>query len=206
MPFALAPPPRRDRGARGPNERGSRVGLERVEDGTIQVLGIDPQRDGHVVRAQVGYVPERSEFPYRQLTIHAILEHHAAYYDSWERDYADELLEAMRLDATVKLKALSKGEARRVQIVMALAHRPPLIVLDEPTDALDPIAREQFYALLARHLATTPATVIMSTHHVAEAERLATHVGVYGADGSRRRYRAMSSRGPATLPKLLRPG
>ena len=156
----------------------SLLGLERVESGTMDVLGMNPDTDGHLVRAQTGYVPERSEIPYRQFRLKDILAHHAAYFDAWESDYADELMEALRLDPMVRLKALSKGEARRIQVVMALAHRPPFLVLDEPTDALDPIAREQFYVLLARHLATTPATVIMSTHHVYEAERLATHVGV----------------------------
>ena len=154
------------------------LGLERVESGTMDVLGMNPRTEGHLVRAQTGYVPERSEIPYRQLRLRDIVRHHAGYYDSWESDYADELMESLRIDPTVRLKELSKGEARRVQVVMALAHRPPLLVLDEPTDALDPIAREQFYVLLARHLATSPATVIMSTHHVYEAERLATHVGV----------------------------
>jgi ABC-2 type transport system ATP-binding protein len=154
------------------------LGLERVESGTMDVLGMDPAVESHLVRAQTGYVPERTEIPYRHMRLAEILDHHASYYDAWASDYADELMDAMRLDATRRLRQLSKGEARRIQIVMALSHRPPLLVLDEPTDALDPIARDQFYALLARHLATTPATVIMSTHHVHEAERLATHIGV----------------------------
>ena len=154
------------------------LGLERIESGTMDVLGMDPRKEGHLVRAQTGYVPERSEIPYRQLRLREIVRHHAGYYDSWETDYANELMESLRIDPMVRLKELSKGEARRVQVVMALAHCPPLLVLDEPTDAFDPIAREQFYTLLARHLATSPATVIMSTHYVYEAERLATHVGV----------------------------
>jgi ABC-2 type transport system ATP-binding protein len=154
------------------------LGLERVESGSMDVLGMDPRFESHLVRAQTGYVPERSEVPYRQMSVREILEYHAGYYDTWESDYADELLDALRVDPDVRLKELSKGEARRIQVVMALAHRPPLLMLDEPTDAFDPISREQFYAILARHIATTPTTVIMSTHHVHEAERLATHVGV----------------------------
>jgi ABC-2 type transport system ATP-binding protein len=154
------------------------LGLERIESGAMDVLGMDPLVESHLVRAQTGYVPERTEIPYSHMRLAEILEHHGAYYDAWASDYADELMDALRLDASLRLRQLSKGEARRIQVVMALAHRPPLLVLDEPTDALDPIARDQFYALLARHLATTPATVIMSTHHVHEAERLATHIGV----------------------------
>jgi ABC-2 type transport system ATP-binding protein len=83
---------------------------------------------------------------------------------------------ALRLDR--KAGALSKGETRRLQLVMALVHRPPLLLLDEPTDGLDPIARRRTLALLAEHLADTPTTVLISTHHIHELESLADHVGV----------------------------
>lgn len=77
-----------------------------------------------------------------------------------------------------RLGSLSKGQARRVQIVAALAHRPPLLLLDELTDGLDPLAREEVLALLAEHLADTGATAILSTHLVGEIETLIDHVGV----------------------------
>lgn len=73
---------------------------------------------------------------------------------------------------------LSKGETRRLQLVLALAHRPALLLLDEPTDGLDPVARRRTLTLLAEHLADAPATVLVSTHHVQELETLADHVGV----------------------------
>jgi ABC-2 type transport system ATP-binding protein len=73
---------------------------------------------------------------------------------------------------------LSKGQTRRVQLVLALAHRPPLLLLDEPTDGLDPVVRRRTLTLLAEHLADTPTTVLVSTHHVHELDTLADHVGV----------------------------
>jgi ABC-2 type transport system ATP-binding protein len=61
---------------------------------------------------------------------------------------------------------------------MALAHRPPLLLLDEPTDGLDPVMRRTALALLAEHIADTPTTVLISTHQIHEVESLADHVGV----------------------------
>jgi ABC-2 type transport system ATP-binding protein len=76
------------------------------------------------------------------------------------------------------MRALSKGALRRVMLVTALAHRPPVLLLDEPTDGLDPLAREDFSALLVEHMTSAPTTVLWSTHHVHEADRMADHVGV----------------------------
>jgi ABC-2 type transport system ATP-binding protein len=68
-----------------------------------------------------------------------------------------------------------------LQFVLALAHRPPLLLLDEPTDGLDPMVRHRTFAQLAEHLADTPTTVVISTHHIHEVESLADHVGVLSA-------------------------
>ncbi|HKR64839.1 MAG TPA: hypothetical protein VJZ00_13990, partial [Thermoanaerobaculia bacterium] len=64
-----------------------------------------------------------------------------------------------------------------LQFVLALAHRPPLLLLDEPTDGLDPVVRNRTLAQLAEHLADTPTTVVIATHHIHEVETLADHIG-----------------------------
>ena len=96
----------------------------------------------------------------------------------------------------------------------ALAHRPPVLLLDEPTDGLDPLARDDFGALLVEHMADAPTTVLWSTHHVHEAERLADHVGVLrggrlllqapvdAVRGRVRRYRAEVPEGWEGAPGL----
>jgi ABC-2 type transport system ATP-binding protein len=130
------------------------------------------------VRAQVGYVPERQDAPYRSMTCARLLRHAAAFYPEWDHAYADHLARALGVRPERRVGGLSKGETRRLQLVLALAYRPSLLLLDEPTDGLDPVVRRRALALLAEHLADAPTTVLISTHHIHEMESLADHVGV----------------------------
>ncbi|MBA3578363.1 MAG: ABC transporter ATP-binding protein [Gemmatimonadaceae bacterium] len=154
------------------------MNLERPDAGTAEVFGLDTGRAGSEVRAQVGYVPDRQDAPYRSMTSARLLRHAAAFYPKWDHAYADHLTHALGVPPQQRVGGLSKGETRRLQLVLALAHRPPLLLLDEPTDGLDPVVRRRALALLAEHLADAPTTVLMSTHHVHEVESLADHVGV----------------------------
>ena len=154
------------------------MNLERPDAGTAEVLGLDTGRDGPRVRARVGYVPEHSAHPYRWMTCGRLLRHAAAYHPAWDAAYAGRLGSAFGLPLDRRVGALSKGETRRLQLVLALAPRPPVLLLDEPTDGLDPPARRRTLALLAEHLADTPATVVISTHQLHEVESLADHLGV----------------------------
>ncbi len=126
------------------------------------------------------------------MTCRGLLKHVAAYYPTWDHPYADRLSLAFGLRLDRNVATLSKGESRRLQLVLALAHRPPVLLLDEPTDGLDPVVRSRTLSLLAEHLADTPTTILISTHHIHELESLADHVGVCGTGGSSRRCLATS--------------
>jgi ABC-2 type transport system ATP-binding protein len=154
------------------------MNLERADAGTAQVFGMDTARSGPLVRAQVGYVPEHQGHGYGWMTCGRLLQHAAAYYPAWDPAYAEHLSRALGLRPDRGAGTLSNGESRRLQLVLAMAHRPGLLLLDEPTDGLDPVVRRRALALLAEHLADTPTTVLVSTHHVNELESLADHVGV----------------------------
>jgi ABC-2 type transport system ATP-binding protein len=154
------------------------MNLERADAGTAEILGQDSVRRGPEARAQVGYVPERTDSAYRWMTGGALLRHAAAYYPAWDHDYAARLCLAFDLRPQRRIGALSKGEHRRLQLVLALAHRPPVLLLDEPTDGLDPVVRNRLLALLAEHMADTPTTVLISTHQIHEFNSLADYVGV----------------------------
>ncbi|HST60104.1 MAG TPA: ABC transporter ATP-binding protein, partial [Longimicrobium sp.] len=154
------------------------MNLERPDAGRAEVFGLDTGRDGPRVRAQIGYVPEHHGHGYRWMTCGGLLRHASAFYPAWDGAYAAHLGTALGLRLDRRLGTLSKGENRRLQLVLAMAHRPSLLLLDEPTDGLDPVVRRRALALLAEHLADTPTTVLVSTHHVHEVESLADHVGV----------------------------
>lgn len=181
----------------GPNGAGKttllRVLLDllRPDAGRAEVLGREPRREPAEVRARIGYVPERQDFHYGWMTVEGLIRHHASYYPAWDEDYARDLIGRLEVPTDRKFARLSKGQARRVQIVLALAARPPLLLLDEPTDGLDPMGKKQVLGLIADHLAATPTTVLVSTHLVYEVERLGDHLGLL-RDG---RLTAQVSRG-----------
>lgn len=194
------------------------LNLVRPDSGRAEVMGLDPRRSGPEVRAQIGYVPEGGETGYRWMSAGRLLEHHAAYYPSWDAEYAARLCRILEIRPDRRIAHLSKGQTRRVQLVMALAHRPPLLLLDEPTDGLDPMARDEVLGLISEHLADTGCTILVSTHLVYEVERIADHLGVLRqgrlvAQVSRERlhrmlrlYRAEGPRGwvgPSDLPGTL---
>lgn len=168
----------------GPNGAGKsttiKILLDLVEptSGSVEVLGLDPRKHAALVRANVGYVPEQLEWGYAWMKAGRVLEHHARYFPSWDSEYASQLFKSFDLRLDQNLGTLSKGQGRRVHLAMALAHRPPLLILDEPTDGLDPVMRDETLGVLVDHLATTPTTMLLCTHHVSEFETLADHIGV----------------------------
>ncbi|HEX6086591.1 MAG TPA: ABC transporter ATP-binding protein [Thermoanaerobaculia bacterium] len=157
------------------------LNLERAATGRAEVFGLDTVSHGPEVRAQIGYMPESHEHDYAWMTCRRLIQHVAAYYPAWDHAYAARLMEIFSVHPERKVRTLSKGEGRRLQFVLTLAHRPPLLLLDEPTDGLDPMVRNRTLAHLAEHLADTPTTVVIATHHIHEVESLADHVGVLSA-------------------------
>lgn len=189
--------------------------LVQAESGTAEVFGLDTRKSGPEVRAQIGYVSARQDWGYGWMPVGHLMRHHAAFYPTWDSAYAARLAEAFSLPSGRKLGALSKGYARRVQLVLALAHRPPLLLLDEPTDGLDRAVRDELMGILAEHIAETPTTILVSTHQIHEVDPLADHLGVL-RDGrlvaqlprarlhrALRRYRAEVAEGWAP-PEVLR--
>lgn len=157
------------------------LNLERADSGEIRVGGLDPRRQGPAVRAQLGYVPDRFDTGPGWMSAGLWLEQRSAYYPAWDGDHLDVLCRRLEIDRGRKLGQLSKGQARRVQLAAALAHRPALLVLDEPIDGLDPVAKDAFLGLVSDHLADTGCTVLVSSHQIHEIDGLTDHVGVLAA-------------------------
>jgi ABC-2 type transport system ATP-binding protein len=155
-------------------------------------MGYGTHEEAAMARAHIGYVPEQLNWGHGWMRVGRLLEHHARYFPSWDTQYADHLIREFQLRVDQRMNTLSKGQGRRVHLVMALAHRPPLLILDEPTDGLDPVMRDEALGVLSAHMADTPTTVFLSTHHVMEMEHLADHVGVL-RDGELRAQVSLSS-------------
>jgi ABC-2 type transport system ATP-binding protein len=204
----------------GPNGAGKSTTLKvlldltRADQGVAEVFGLNSREHAPEIRANIGYVPERTEWGYGWMRVGRLLQHHALYYPSWDAAYAAKLAQQFELRMDRKMGTLSKGQARRVHLTMALAHRPPLLLLDEPTDGLDPLMRDETLGALADHLSESPTTVVISTHHVEEVERLADHIGVLRSgelraqmsredlDAGLRRYRVEVPEGWRGVPSL----
>lgn len=199
----------------GPNGVGKTTTLSVLLDivaadaGTAEVLGLDASAEPARVRAQVGWVPERPDALYGWLRVGELVRYHAGFYPAWDEGYAAELARLFAIDVEAKISRLSKGEQRRVQLLLALAHKPPVLLLDEPTDGLDPVMRERVLAALATHMARFSTTVLLLTHHVNETERLGDHLGVMRSgrievqldrDTLRRRLRAYHLQVPDGWP------
>jgi ABC-2 type transport system ATP-binding protein len=167
----------------GPNGSGKTttirllLGLLRPTHGGIEVLGHGIPAATPRVLAETGYVPERPHL-YPSLRIDEALRLHAAFYPTWDQAWADALLASFRLDPAARIGRLSKGEVGKLMTLMALAQRPRLLILDEPTDGLDPLVRRQVLAALLEYVAETQATVFISSHLVHELERFCNWIGV----------------------------
>lgn len=154
------------------------LNLERPTGGQIEVTGLAADRHGARVRARVGYVPEGFGMGPSWMTVERWFAERAVYYPAWDAAYAAALSRRLDIDVSRRIGQLSKGQARRAQIVAAMAHRPPLLLLDEPTDGLDPAARDTVLELVSDHLSQTDCTILVSTHLIYELDALVDQVGV----------------------------
>jgi ABC-2 type transport system ATP-binding protein len=169
-------------GLLGPNGAGKTTTVEILEgyrnrdDGTVEVLGIDPQRADRAWREQVGVVLQSSSL-YPNLTVRESLDVFAAYY-AHPRD-AGEVCAIIGLaeKSKARVRTLSGGQKRRLDLGLALIGDPTLIFLDEPTTGFDPGARRQAWDTI-RNLRELGKTVLLTTHYLDEAEQLADRVAV----------------------------
>lgn len=167
----------------GPNGAGKTttirllLGLERADSGRVTVLGESMPDRAPDVLARIGYVPERPHL-HRFLTVAESMAFHAAFFPTWDQAWALELLRQFALPVSRALSQLSKGEMGKLLILQALAQRPELLVLDEPTDGLDPVVRREVLSAVVDYVADRGATVLISSHLIHELERLTDWVGV----------------------------
>jgi ABC-2 type transport system ATP-binding protein len=153
------------------------LGLLQRDDGAIRVMGLDPALDALEVRRLVGYLAE-DQTMYGWMRVEEILRFVAPFYPTWDHELALKYVRDFELPLGTKIKHLSKGQNVRLGLVLALAHRPQLVILDDPALGLDPIMRKQFNRDLITHLQGEGRTVFYSSHLLYEVEPVADEVAI----------------------------
>ena len=151
------------------------LGLLRAKSGSVRVFGLDPVADPVGVLSRVGYLSEENDLP-GWMSVDELIRYSRAFRPAWDDLYAEELRQSFALDPTAKIKTLSKGQKARVGILIALAYRPDLLVLDEPSSGLDPIVRRDILGAIIRTVADEGRTVLFSSHLLEEVEQVADYV------------------------------
>jgi ABC-2 type transport system ATP-binding protein len=153
------------------------LGLLAPHSGRCQVGGHDPQTEAIAVRRGVGYVAEDQQM-YDWMRVEQIIGWTGSFYPTWDHAYAQQLLRQFDLPAKGKIKTLSKGQNTRLALLLALAHRPKIVILDDPALGLDPIARKEFLRSVVTLLQAEGATVFFSSHLLYEIEPVADWVAI----------------------------
>ena len=153
------------------------LGLLRAEMGTVRVFGVDPVVDPVSILGRVGYLSEQPELP-GWMRVDELMRYTQAFYPRWDPVYAEQLRGQFGLNPTQRLRTLSKGQQAKAGLLAAQAHRPELLLLDEPSSGLDPLVRRDILEAVIRTVADEGRTVFFSSHLLEEIERVADHIAM----------------------------
>ena len=153
------------------------LGLLKAQSGSVRVFGFDPVQEPIRVLSRIGYLSEEGDLP-GWMRVDELMRYMRAFYPSWDEDYAQDLRKQFALDPAAKVKTLSKGQKARAGLLVALAYRPELLLLDEPSSGLDPIVRRDILGAIVRTIAAEGRTVLFSSHLLDEVERISDRVAM----------------------------
>ena len=153
------------------------LGLLKAQSGSVQVFGHDPVQNPVGVLGRIGYLSEERDLP-NWMRVGELMRYTQAFFPNWDEKYAEELREAFDLASNAKIKTLSRGQRARAGLLVALAHRPDLLILDEPSSGLDPVVRRDILGAIIRTIADEGRTVFFSSHLLDEVERVADRVAI----------------------------
>jgi len=153
------------------------LGLLKAESGSVRVFGLDPVADPVAVLSRVGFLSEDRDLP-GWMRVDELIRYTRAFHRGWDAAYAERLREQFQLDPAARIKHLSRGELAKAGLLVALAHRPELLVLDEPSSGLDPVVRREMLEAIVRTVADEGRTVFFSSHLLDEIERVSDRVAM----------------------------
>ena len=156
------------------------LGLLRAQQGQVRVFGCDPVADPVTVLGEIGYLSEDRDLPL-WMRVTDYISYTKAFFPRWDDAYATELIDLFELTGQQKLKSLSRGQLARAGLLGALAHRPRLLLLDEPSSGLDPVVRRDILSAIIRTVADEGRSIVFSSHLLDEVQRVADHLAVLHA-------------------------
>jgi ABC-2 type transport system ATP-binding protein len=153
------------------------LGLLRAQVGSVRVFGMDPVRHPAEVLGRIGTLSEERDMP-PWMRVDELIRYTRAFYPKWDPAYAEELRRIFDLDPKARLDSLSQGQLAKAGLLVALAHRPEFLVLDEPSSGLDPIVRRDILEAIILTVSEEGRTVLFSSHLLDEVERVADRVAM----------------------------
>lgn len=153
------------------------LGSHYAQSGSVSVFGFDPVLEPVQVLSKIGYMSEDRDVP-SWMRVQEIIDFTKSFYTKWDSSYAADLLHLFELNPKQRIRNLSRGQTARICLLLALAHRPQLLILDEPSSGLDPIIRRDILSAIVRTTADDGRTVFFSSHLLDEVERLADRVAI----------------------------
>ncbi|GAB1266600.1 ABC transporter ATP-binding protein [Aurantivibrio infirmus] len=153
------------------------LGLYKAQVGEVSVFGLNPVEEPEKVLSRFGYMSEVTDLP-NWMRIDELIRYTKAFYPEWDTAYASSLLKHFDLGFSQKVGDLSKGQRARVALLLAVSHRPDLLILDEPSSGLDPLMRRDILRTVIKVVSDDGRSVLFSSHLLDEVERVADSIAI----------------------------
>lgn len=153
------------------------LGSYMAQQGRVRVLGMDPVAHPVETLSRVGYLSEDRIIP-GWMTVRELIKFTHVFYPTWDADLSDRLVDMFNLDPNARVRTLSKGERAKAELLTAVAHRPQLLILDEPSSGLDVVVRQEILKSIVRDVAGEGRTVFFSSHLLDEVERVSDYIAI----------------------------
>ena len=157
------------------------LGMLIPDSGKIEIYGLDVIAHGAEIKKKIGYVGDPTGYP-AESKLKDIKRMYAPFYETWDESLFESYTKRFSLKLEAKYGQLSTGQKKQFALVMALAHKPSLIILDEPTSGLDPVVRQEILDVLMEHMQDEEVSVFYSTHITSDIEKAGDYL-VYIKNG-----------------------